>query len=221
MSIDTYKKYNLIENELVPLMKSMNIKKFLYELKKHTQKITLNDKLDWIKEKMSMEHKNIILLNNYNEEESDIVNSYLNSNKIKYISISNKQSINYKKLLFKKFNTDKDTHVIVLNKIDIQNVLYFKDIKNIFCVDPRIDNEQFIHLLDSIVLSRKLDKKIKRLDVYTLILKKPKNVNLLDKIKNFFKMSEMKSVDTFIQIKNDNNKRFIKQFIKKLKYVSI
>lgn len=221
MSADTYKKYNTVENELIPLMNSMPIKKFLYELKKHTQQITLNNKLDWIKDKLSMEHKNIILLNNYNENESDIVSTYLNLHKIKYISISDKQSLNYKKLLFRKFNNDKDTHVIVLNKIDIQTALFFKDIKNIFCVDPRIDNEQFIYLLDNIILSRKLDKKIKRLDIYTLILNKPKNTNLLDKLKNFFKTSEMKAVDVFIQTRNDNNKKFIKQLIKKLKNVSI
>lgn len=197
-----------------------NIKTLLFDYKKNSQELTLPEKFNWILTKLQKEikskNKNIIFLNNYNVDELKIMSSFLSKNNIKFLILSGNSSFEERKKILNKFNNDKIHYTLIINKIDKNVQFLLKNVKNVICLDPRLDDEQFIHLIDNIVQSNNMIQygSKTRTDIYTLILKKPNKFNLF---KLLFDYKKADSIDQWIQERYDMQKQHIKYFIKKLK----
>ncbi len=222
-----YKDYSKIESEMLPLLEAeykSNIKHFLSDFQDKTRYISNKNKLEFIYSKIKdIKQKNIIFLNN--KEDSVFFENEFLSRKINALSINNLTSLNDRRDILLKFNTSSDFNVLIISNINKEMNVLLKQVNNIFIVNPQIDYEQLIHLVDNIVLSssmnlQKSTSNKKRLDIFTLILKKPKPSGVLSKVKRIF-YSNVNSVDIWLQELNDSNKSIIKRFTKKLRHYSI
>jgi hypothetical protein len=184
------------------------------------------DKLAWIMNKIkSGSHSKTVIYINKNHQE--LFNMF-KSNSIKCYQINSESSHITRNNVVKAFNQLKSGILLISSyKKDIP--LYLSNIKNLIIIEPQINSDLMQSLLDNIVLTNyQINKKTitkssnnHNLYVYTLIIKKPENSNLLQKLKEYFIYNKVLSIDQWYQDIIDTNNKYMKILLKKVKYFSI
>lgn len=201
-------------------------------------KTTVNDKVKdenkiaWILNKLTSqfeEKKNKTII--YFSKDSDKIHFINEFNKynLQYININSTMSYEEQKAGIQRFNKSK-IYILILSSINTDISWFIPNVRNLIVFEPQFDNSKIFSLIDDLISSYKYDNKnkdskkssTKRLDIYTLISKKPqKTVGVLSFVKNIFKINKIDTIDELINKKNEKSKLPIKIYKKMLKNISI
>lgn len=216
--------------------KRTNLRQFILDFKTTVNnKVKDENKISWILNKIItqfQEKKNKTIV--YFSKDSDKINfiNELKKYNLQFIDINSNMSYESQKSFIQRFNKSK-IYILILSNINTDISWFIPNIRTLFVFEPQIDNSNIISLKDDLINSYKYNKGnttgsekkslgYNRLDIFTLISKKPKkNKGFISFVKKLFIDTKSQSIDQLIQDKNEKSKTPIKIYKKQLKAISI
>ncbi len=209
--------------------KKTNLRKFILDFKATVNnKVKDENKITWILNKITSQFEEkktkTIIYFTQDSDKSYFIKEFDRYN-LQYINVSGNMSYETQKAAIQRFNKSK-IYILIMSNINTDMSWFIPDIRNLIIYEPQIDNSKIFSLKDDLINSYKYSQKkstgSKRLDIFTLISKKPKNKRgALSFIKDFFIENKAESIDELIEDKNEKSKIPIKIYKKKLRGISI
>lgn len=216
-----------------PIEKRTNLRKFILDFKTTVNnKVKDENKIAWVLNKITtqfQEKKTKTII--YFSQDSDKIHFMNEFNKynLQYINVSGNMSYESQKSTIQRFNKSK-IYILIMSDINADMSWFIPHIRNLIIFEPQIDNSKVFSLKDDLINSYKYSKdksskkstSDKRLDIFTLVSKKPKKTRgVLTFVKDLFIENKAESIDELIQDKNEKSKLPIKIYKKQLKAISI
>lgn len=211
-----------------------NIKKYMLDFKATiNDKVSQTSKINWIINKIKLyknesTRKNIVIYVNQDKDAKALLRE-LGNNNIIHLYLSGNVSLTLQKTVISKFNNNPNIQILVISSINPDYYFYLPNITSLILMDPQINNMEYTFLIDIISSShiyfnknKKGSQEKKRFDVFTLLLKKPKQTKgLFNLVYDYFNNKDMDTIDYLINRKNDISKIVIKKYRKLIKNYSI